>query len=133
MKKLLPTVAVLAGSVLSIFIGIALVGGAANSGLATTIYDGKWSVSIVTEHGTCDRSYRYPVTIVNGVVQRSMEGDQSFAVSGKVTSTGAVHVVVARGQQRAEGSGRLSHVEGQGRWVSGSGDCLGYWTAERRG
>lgn len=132
MTRALTAIAVPARAVLGVFIGIALVGSAGQSALAKTVYDGKWSVAIVTERGTCDRSYRYPVSIVNGVVQRSTAGDQSFAVSGKVTTTGTVHVVVARGQQRAEGSGRLSHIGGQGKWVSGTGECVGYWTAERR-
>ena len=132
MKKVLTAITVPGRTGLGIFIGIVLVGSTAQSAVAKTVYDGKWSVSIVTERGTCDRSYRYPVSIVNGVVQRSTAGDQSFAVSGKVTGTGTVHVVVARGQQRAEGSGRLSHIGGQGKWVSGTGECVGYWTAERR-
>ena len=29
-------------------------------------FDGTWSVEIVTEAGTCDRAYRYPVRIENG-------------------------------------------------------------------
>jgi hypothetical protein len=132
--KNLPTLrAALARGVLGIAMGATLLGSGAQSALARTMYDGRWSVSIVTEHGTCDRSYRYPVSIVNGVVERSAEGDQSFAISGKVTNTGALRVVVARGAQRAEGSGRLSPGGGQGKWVSGTGDCFGYWTAERRG
>ena len=31
-------------------------------------FDGGWSVLIVTEKGTCDRAYRYPVKIENGSV-----------------------------------------------------------------
>jgi len=130
--ELLPAMAVLGRAIFSIFIGAALVGGAAPAALAATMYDGKWSVSIVTERGTCDRGYRYPVSIVNGVVEHSAGGDQSFGISGKVTRKGTVHVVVARGQQRVEGSGRLSDVGGQGQWASGNGECSGYWTAERR-
>jgi hypothetical protein len=132
MKRALTAITMSARTVLGVFIGTALAGSAGQSALAKTLYDGKWSVAIVTERGTCDRSYRYPVSIVNGVVERSTEGDQSFAVSGKVTGTGTLHVVVARGRQRAEGSGRLSHIDGQGKWVSGTGECVGYWTAERR-
>src|ERR1700731_2858826 len=106
MKKPPTITAVLARAVLSLAIGAILVGSAAQSAVAKSMYDGRWSVSIVTEQGTCDRSYRYPVSIVNGAIERSAEGDRSFAISGKVTGSGAVHVVVARGQQRAEGSGR---------------------------
>jgi hypothetical protein len=133
MKKPPTNTAVLARAVLGTVIGATLLGSIAQSALAKSMYDGRWSVSIVTEQGTCDRSFRYPVSIVNGAIERSAEGDHSFAISGKVTGSGTVHVVVARGQQRAEGSGRLSPIEGRGKWISGRGECSGYWTADRRG
>ena len=69
-------------------------------------FDGKWSVLIVTEKGTCDRAYRYPVKIENGTVDYA--GTASFTVSGRVQPTGAVIVKVARGTQSANGSGKLS-------------------------
>ncbi|HEV3371537.1 MAG TPA: hypothetical protein VG145_03250, partial [Xanthobacteraceae bacterium] len=37
--------------------------GAAAPAAATPNYDGLWSVVIVTEKGSCDRAYRYPVRI----------------------------------------------------------------------
>ena len=62
-------------------------------------FDGGWSVLIVTEKGTCDRAYRYPVKIDNGTV--GYAGDSSFTVSGKVGENGSVTVRVARGSQSA--------------------------------
>jgi len=97
---------------------------------AKSTFDGTWSVLIVTEKGTCDRAYRYPVKIDNGAV--GYAGDASFTVSGRVQTTGAVTVTVARGNQSANGSGRLSPTGGTGSWVAGSGECSGTWTAERR-
>jgi hypothetical protein len=95
-------------------------------------FDGLWSVLIVTERGDCDRGYRYPIAIVNGRVQHAPnEGDQSFIIAGRVSAGGAVNVSVRRGDQAAEGSGRLSLSNGEGRWRSAS--CAGYWQAERRG
>ena len=35
---------------------------------AQRAYDGQWSVLIVTENGTCDRAYRYGVSIRSGGV-----------------------------------------------------------------
>ena len=93
-------------------------------------FDGTWSVLIVTEKGTCDRAYRYPIKIDNGSV--GYAGDGSFTVSGKVQPTGAVTVTVARGNQSANGAGRLSPTGGTGSWIAGSGECSGTWTAERR-
>src|SRR6202008_872363 len=88
-------------------------------------FDGTWTVLIVTEKGTCDRAYRYPVKIDNGAV--GYAGEASFTVSGRVQPTGAVTVKVARGNQSANGSGRLSPTGGTGSWVAGSGECSGTW------
>ena len=93
-------------------------------------FDGQWSVLIVTEKGTCDRAYRYPVQIQNGTV--GYAGSASFTVSGKVGDAGAVTVTVARGSQSATGQGHLSLTDGSGRWIAASGECSGTWTAERR-
>jgi hypothetical protein len=99
---------------------------------ARTSFDGRWSVLIVTERGDCDRGYRYPIAIVNGRVQHAPnEGDPSFLIAGRVSAGGAVNVSVRRGDQAAQGSGRLSLSNGEGRWRSAS--CAGYWQAERRG
>ena len=97
---------------------------------ARTNFDGTWSVLIVTQKGTCDRAYRYPVKIDNGSV--GYAGDSSFIVSGKVGENGTVTVKVARGNQSANGQGRLSSTDGSGMWTAGSGECSGTWTAERR-
>jgi len=97
---------------------------------ARSNFDGTWSVLIVTQKGTCDRAYRYPVKIDNGSV--GYAGASSFTVSGKVGENGAVTVRVARGKQSANGQGRLSSTDGSGQWVAGSGECSGTWTAERR-
>ena len=93
-------------------------------------FDGAWSVLIVTQKGTCDRAYRYPVQIQNGTV--GYAGSASFTVSGKVGDAGAVTVTVARGSQSATGTGRMSGTDGSGIWTAASGDCSGTWTAERR-
>ena len=114
---------------------VALIGGVAMVGAATAqakpspaIYDGTWSVLIVTERGTCDRAYRYPVRIRQGEV--GYAGQADFTVSGRVAPNGAVTVRVARGSQSASGTGRLSRTDGGGTWSGG--ECSGTWTAERR-
>jgi hypothetical protein len=96
---------------------------------ANASYDGVWSVLIVTQKGTCDRAYRYPVKITNGAVGYNGEAS-AFTVSGKVEPTGAVKVSVARGSQRADGAGRLTATAGNGLWTGG--ECAGTWSAERR-
>lgn len=113
-----------------LLLGTSAVIGMVTVASARTRYDGIWSVSIVTEQGNCDRGYRAPVAIVNGVVGHT--GDSSFSIAGRVVTNGAVQVSVRRGDQLAHGSGRLGAFTGQGRWVSPTSGCAGYWTAERR-
>jgi hypothetical protein len=100
---------------------------------ARTVYDGVWSVLVITEAGTCDRAYRYPVEIVNGRLRHASEGDASFIIAGRVQPGGTVSVSVSRGDQRASGAGRLSRSDGAGLWSAPSGPCSGRWIAERRG
>jgi hypothetical protein len=92
-------------------------------------YDGLWSVVIITEKGTCDRAYRYPIRISQGTLANA--GNDSFVISGKVAGNGAVTVTVSHGDKSASGSGRLSATIGTGTWSAGS--CTGTWEAERRG
>jgi hypothetical protein len=93
-------------------------------------FDGAWSVLIVTEKGTCDRAYRYPIKIENGTVDYA--GSASFTVTGKVGTNGTVTVTVSRGSQSANGSGHMSATDGSGQWRSASGECSGTWSAEKR-
>ncbi len=98
---------------------------------ARTVYDGNWSVLIVTERGSCDRAYRYGVEIENGrVIYRG--GGPDF--NGRVSPNGSVQVRVSAGSQSASGSGRLSRTVGRGTWrgQAPSGACSGYWEAEKR-
>jgi len=125
------TTAFSALAALAIFAGSSIPASAAPMGVARPNFDGNWSVLIVTEQGTCDRAYRYPVRISGGSV--GYAGQASFNVSGRVGGNGAVTVTVSRGSQSATGSGMLSATDGSGRWRAASGECSGSWTAERRG
>ena len=102
---------------------------ASTASFAVPRYDGLWSVSIVTEKGDCDRGYRYPVRISNGMLANA--GDAVFTITGRVGGTGAITVNVSAGGRSAIGSGRLAGNTGMGSWIGGS--CSGSWTAERRG
>ena len=102
---------------------------ASTASFAVPRYDGLWSVSIVTEKGDCDRGYRYPIRISNGLLANA--GDSVFTITGKVGGTGAITVTVSGGGRSATGSGRLAGNMGTGFWIGGS--CSGSWTAERRG
>ena len=95
---------------------------------ARTVYDGRWSLSIMTTRGACD-AYNFPVDIANGRV--SFPG--LVRANGRVTGNGSVRVFVAAMDKSASGSGKLSMSSGSGRWSGRSGDdrCSGSWTAHR--
>jgi hypothetical protein len=97
-----------------------------------TVFDGDWSVLIVTHGGACDPAYRYGVRITDGTVIN--DGSSAAAVQGRVNPAGAVMVTVRSGNQWADGSGLLSSNRGGGVWKgqSSSGSCSGTWEAERR-
>jgi hypothetical protein len=92
-------------------------------------YDGLWSVVIITNSGTCDRAYRYPIRIARGTLLN--EGSSPVTINGRVGGNGAVNVTVSHGGKSATGSGRLSGTSGGGSWRGG--ECAGTWEAERRG
>jgi len=94
-------------------------------------YDGLWSVSIRTQAGPCDPSYRYPARIVGGRVLQA-DNDFSYQISGAVISSGGIAVTVSKGGQSATGYGRLRGSSGGGRWSAGGNTCYGTWSAMRR-
>ena len=95
-------------------------------------YDGLWSVSILTQYGPCDRSYRYPARIVGARVQQA-DNDFSYQLYGAVSKSGAISVTVSKSGQSATGYGRLHASSGGGRWSAAGGQCSGTWSASRRG
>ena len=99
---------------------------------AASNFDGQWSVIIITEAGTCDRAYRYPVKVTNG--ELTYEGEASVAISGRVDPSGKLNATIRRGEQSASGSGRLSPSSGNGTWTgkSSTAVCAGRWEAEKR-
>ena len=99
---------------------------------AASNFDGQWSVLIITENGECDRAYRYPVKVTNGVL--TYEGEAGVAISGRVDASGRLNATVQRGEQSANGSGKLSSSTGSGKWTgkSNTSACAGRWEAEKR-
>jgi hypothetical protein len=106
---------------------IALAGGAR----AGAAFDGAWKVTIITQSGNCDPAYSYPVKVRDGHI--SYSGDGSFDITGRVGEAGAVSVAIARGDQKASASGKLSGNSGSGQWSgkSASTACSGRWEAAR--
>lgn len=94
-------------------------------------YDGTWSIEIITDAGSCDRAYRYPVRIEHGVARLI---GTAFTIQGRVDGDGMVRGSISNGTATANVRGRLDRDGfGAGTWVSsGALDCRGHWNAERR-
>lgn len=95
---------------------------------AATPFDGNWSILAVTESGTCDRAYRFPVQVSNGKI--TYAGTAKTTATGSVDRGGRVRVNFVNGAQRLMASGAARGDAGTGSWTSQS--CKGNWTAERR-
>jgi hypothetical protein len=122
-----PLRAIVLSAVLSA--GLAATAGTAS---ARTIFDGAWSVLIMTKYGSCDPTYRYGVQIDNGTV--TYQGGGLITMQGRVTPKGAVRVRVSAGSQYADGTGKMTRNRGGGIWMGQgtSSACSGTWLAERR-
>src|SRR3954453_14863427 len=95
---------------------------------AASGYDGKWSVSVVTEKGSCD-AYRWDLGIADG---RINERGLLAQASGQVDQRGAVRVVFSRGADQLAATGTLTNLDGSGRWNLPNRQCSGRWSAEKR-
>ena len=128
----LPTDHPLGAIVLGTFLVLAGIASTTGAAFARTIYDGPWSVLIVTMSGSCDPTYRYGVQISDGMV--TYDGGGPITMQGRVTPNGAVRVIVTAGSQWADGSGKLTRNRGGGIWKGQgmSSACAGTWQAERR-
>lgn len=96
--------------------------------LAAMPFDGSWTVSIITQSGSCDRSYNFAVSIVDG----RLDGANG-ALLGAVNSKGGVNVLLGGGDRRGKAIGRLVGNSGSGRWSGNAtgASCSGRWTARR--
>ena len=91
-------------------------------------FDGSWSVSIMTQSGSCDRAYNFAVSIVDG----RLDGANG-ALLGTVNNKGGINVLMGGGDRRGTASGKLAGNAGSGRWSGNAtgAACSGQWTARR--
>ncbi|AMN44105.1 hypothetical protein RHPLAN_56910 [Rhodoplanes sp. Z2-YC6860] len=101
----------------------------ATAARATSVYDGSWSLTVITQRGDCDSSYEIQLDVRNGVISHP----NIVRLNGRVKPNGAVRVSVAVPGKFAAGSGRVNGRKGRGRWSghSETSKCSGIWTAQR--
>ncbi len=99
--------------------------------LAHQHFEGGWSVEFITEAGSCNPTYTFPLTVQAGQVR--LGGAEGMVVA-TVTSQGAVKGGAERGSIKAEVAGRLTGGSGSGTWAfTGSQACTGRWRAAKAG
>jgi hypothetical protein len=94
-------------------------------------YDGNWNVLIITQSGSCDQAYSFPIQIAGNRVL----SNGTTNVTGSVGRGGGVAVRVSSGGSFAAGTGHLGSSSGAGRWSGrgSAGVCSGRWQATRSG
>jgi len=109
-----------------------LVSGAALAGPAD--YNGTWAVQMVTESGSCDRSYTYNIAVQDGQVSyhQTSEDEPKVRVTGRIADDGKVNLGIRRSLASAAASGKLQGNGGNGAWKVEFLGCSGRWTATRR-
>jgi hypothetical protein len=110
---------------LSLATATLIVGQVATFASENAAFDGTWSVSVETKKGLCATGHTYSVQIVDGV----LSGSGDTVISGRVSDSGTVTVMVVQGYKKAAGSGRLSDNAGRGHWSGHT--CSGSWSAAR--
>ena len=101
---------------------------------ADRAFDGSWSIEVVTERGACDPAYRYYLVIDNGAVHlKSMMGEISPDVAGRIASNGRIDSRIGSAEDPVSIRGHLKREAGAGIWVAPGRRCAGRWQAEKRG
>lgn len=109
---------------------------AATSGAIAASYDGNWVLVARTTKGHCGVT-RFDIAIAGGRLYYPGGFFMGYPVglSGTVSGSGGVRVVVTAGPRIGRGSGRLGRAQGGGTWggTGPSGTCSGVWHATRTG
>jgi len=109
----------------TVFSVLLLTGSLSTPAFAQQPYDGTWSVTIVTNSGSCDPSASSTLTVTEGKISAA-----GANVSGSIGREGLVRVSI----NGAYANGQLSGNAGSGKWNGASAGipCSGRWEASRQ-
>ncbi len=93
-------------------------------------FDGKWSVEVITEKGSCDQAYRWDIVVADGHVVTTP--DMPAKAAGSISPKGAISVNFSRGSDSMNAKGTASGNWATGEWTATAMGCTGRWRAERR-
>ena len=94
-------------------------------------YDGLWSVSIRTQSGPCDPSYRYPARIVGGQIVPATT-TFNYQISGNVVASGAIAVTVSKGGKAPPATAGCGARAAAAAGAPAAIPVTGTWSAMRR-
>jgi hypothetical protein len=96
-------------------------------------FDGSWGIQVLTERGECDPVYRYYIVIRNNAVHvKSMTGEVSPEVAGRINPSGRIDTRIGAADDPVGIRGKLEGAAGSGSWTAPARGCAGRWVAERR-
>ena len=97
-------------------------------------FDGSWGIEVLTERGGCEPVYRYYIVIAQNAVRvKSMMGEVSPEVAGRINPSGAIDSRIGSADDPVSIRGRLKDAGGSGTWTAPARGCAGRWVAEKRG
>ena len=100
---------------------------------ASQRFDGAWGIQVLTERGECDPVYRYYIVIQNNAVHvKSMTGEVSPEVAGRINPSGRIDTRIGAPDDPVGIRGKLEGAAGSGQWSAPARGCAGRWVAERR-
>lgn len=88
-------------------------------------FDGRWMIVAVVHEGTCNESYRLPITVQDGVIRYT--GRHAVDATGRINSAGRLNMTLAHDGDVITASGSLGPQTGK--WVSPG--CSGVWKRQR--
>lgn len=97
--------------------------------LASTSFDGRWSVQIVASSAQCQLVHAVPISVENGSIRYA--GLFGAIANGTVGADGGVTVRVSHKSNVVHVRGSLTAVQGKGSWSAPTNDCTGTWVAHR--
>lgn len=102
-----------------------LAGAAVTPVQAQSQYDGLWSVTMITNSGSCEPTASSTVTVTDGKISAS-----GANISGSIGREGLVKVSI----NGAYANGQISGNSGSGKWNGASAGipCSGRWQASRQ-
>ncbi|WP_026379494.1 hypothetical protein [Afifella pfennigii] len=101
----------------------------APAGAKAAPFDGRWSVTVISEYGDCDRRFAIPVAVREGSVRYT--GRFTSRASGDVSGEGRVVITFRHEGQVVHATGSLRSTFGNGAWESATLACSGTWIARK--